>query len=73
VIGRGIADLLSSLAGGTEPELSAQKALHATEILFGTFESARRRGRVEFPLDIDDHPLETMAEKGEIPTETADE
>lgn len=69
VIRRGIADLRSTLEDGTEPELSARKALNATEILFGTYESARRRGRVDLPLEIADHPLEAMVDAGDLPPE----
>lgn len=73
MIRRGIADLLSSLEDESEPELSARKALDATEILFGTYESARRRGRVDLPLEIDDHPLEEMIEAGDLPPEPTDQ
>jgi UDP-N-acetylglucosamine 3-dehydrogenase len=63
----GIRDALHCLDTGREPELSARKAFQATEFIFGTYESARRRGRVEFPLnDIDDNPLHTMLDKGQI-------
>ena len=38
-------------------------------MIFGAWESARRRGRVEFPLDIEDNPLEAMVESGELTPE----
>lgn len=63
---RGIADLLTALEDGVEPELSSQKALGVTELLLGAYESARRRGRVDFPLEIDDHPLEAMVADGSL-------
>lgn len=66
MIRRGMEDLLESLADGSEPELSSRNALGATEIIFGAYESARRRGRVEFPLAIDDHPLESMVADGTV-------
>jgi predicted dehydrogenase len=49
--------------------LRAENALNATEIIFGAWESSRRRGRVEFPLTIDDNPLEAMVESGDLTPE----
>ena len=60
----GIRDAIHCMETGREPELSARKALQATEFIFGTYESSRRRGRVTFPLDIDDNPLHTMLDSG---------
>jgi len=56
-----------------EPTLGARNALNSTEIIFGIWESARRRGRVDFPLDIDDNPLHAMVESGELTPEPADD
>ncbi|HEU5102589.1 MAG TPA: hypothetical protein VFU22_26375, partial [Roseiflexaceae bacterium] len=56
----GILDLIESLKAGREPELSGRKALQATELIFATYESSRRRGRVDLPLEIDDSPLMAM-------------
>ncbi len=56
-IAAGIADLLRCLDTGDEPELSAHKAMRATELIFATYESSRRRGRVDLPLTIEDSPL----------------
>ncbi len=63
---RAIADVVESLQQGCEPELSARKALQTTEIIFAAYESARRRGRVELPLDIDDNPLVEMVKSGAL-------
>ncbi len=63
---RAIADLVEALEKGREPELSARRALQATEIIFATYESSRRRGRVDLPLKISDSPLLTMLESGEL-------
>jgi len=60
--GRAVADLLHCLEGGGEPELSVTKALRATELIFATYESSRRRGRVDLPLQIDDSPLLAIAQ-----------
>ncbi len=57
---RGIIDLIDALEHGREPELSAARVLRTTELIFGTWESARRGGRVDFPLMIVDSPLVTM-------------
>ena len=65
-IDRAIADLVDALETGREPELSARKTLNATEIIFAGYESSRRRGRVDLPLTISDHPLEDMFSKGKL-------
>jgi UDP-N-acetylglucosamine 3-dehydrogenase len=59
-----VLDLLDCLDTGREPELSSRKALAATELIFATYESSRRRGRVTLPLEIDDSPLLTGLEQG---------
>jgi hypothetical protein len=46
--------------------LDASNALIATEIIFGAYESSRRRGRVDFPLTIEDNPLAAMVENGDL-------
>ena len=47
-----------------KPELGSQRALRATELIFATYESSRRRGRVTLPLEIEDSPLLTGLEQG---------
>jgi predicted dehydrogenase len=59
-----VRDLLECLETGREPELASRKALRATELIFATYESSRRRGRVTLPLEIDDSPLLTGLEQG---------
>jgi predicted dehydrogenase len=59
-----IFDLIECLESGAEPELSGRKALQATELIFATYESSRRRGRVRLPLEIDDSPLISGLERG---------
>ena len=63
---RGIADLVDTLLTGREPELSARKALNATEIIFAIYESSRRRARIDLPLTIADNPLVSMIEAGDL-------
>jgi predicted dehydrogenase len=68
-----IEHVVASLDAGTEPELSAANALRATQIAFGAWESVRRHGRVEFPLEIDDNPLERLVETGALNPAPVDE
>jgi UDP-N-acetylglucosamine 3-dehydrogenase len=57
---RALQDVADSLRAGREPELSARKALMTSELIFATYESSRRRGRVDMPLDVEDSPLWSM-------------
>ncbi len=63
---RYIVESIESFLAGREPELSSRKALMATELIFATYESSRRRGRVHLPLDIEDSPLFSMLDSGQI-------
>jgi hypothetical protein len=71
-IDRAIEDVVTSLDRGPEPELAASKALDATELIFAAWESARRRGRVELPLDIKDNPLDAMVRNGVLGVSPSD-
>jgi UDP-N-acetylglucosamine 3-dehydrogenase len=51
---------------GCEPEPSARKALRTAEVTCATYESSRRRGRVDLPLTIDDSPLQVMVDAGHL-------
>jgi predicted dehydrogenase len=64
-----VLDTVDALKSGREPELSARKALQATELIFSTYESSRRRGRVDLPLEIEDSPLQSMLQSGTITTD----
>jgi len=66
VVGAAIQGNVDALLAGREPELSARKALQATELIFATWESSRVRGRVDLPLEIEDSPLLSMIESGAI-------
>ena len=66
VVGAAIQGNVDALLAGKEPELSARKALQATELIFATWESSRVRGRVDLPLEIEDSPLLSMIESGAI-------
>jgi predicted dehydrogenase len=65
----GLADALDALETGADPLLSARRALVGTELVYGIWESARRRGRVDLPLEIEDNPLRAMLESGALSPE----
>jgi len=65
-IDRAIADIIDALTTGRESQLCARRALISTEIIFASWESSRRRGRVDLPLDVDDNALNAMIEAGQI-------
>ena len=58
-----IGDALHCLETGDAPLLSSHKAIRATELIFATYESSRRRARVDLPLEIEDNPLHTMLDQ----------
>ena len=51
------------------PELDGKRALQATEIIFACYESSRRHARIDLPLTIDDNPLVSMIENGDLISE----
>ncbi len=61
-----IDDVVACLDAGRPSDLRAEHALQATEIIFGGYESVRRRSRVDFPLDIEDNPLAEMVASGQL-------
>ena len=65
-IDRAIEEIVDALESGRTSELDAENALQATSLIFGCWESSRRRERVDFPLDISDNPLESMVDSGEL-------
>jgi len=65
-ISRGIADILACLDAGTMPQLASDRALRATEIIFATHESARRRGRVDLPLPSGPCAMLSMVAAGQL-------
>lgn len=52
-----ILDAIECLQTGRIPTLCSDNALRATELIFATYESSRRRARVTLPLDVDDSAL----------------
>lgn len=65
-IERCLADVVDAIRTGRESMMCARNALRASQIIFGVYESVRRRGMVRFPLEFTDHPLVDMVEKGEL-------
>lgn len=66
-IERAVADVVDCLASGRKCQLDASNALIATELIFGAYESSRRRSRIDFPLDPSvGNPLREMVEAGEL-------
>ena len=62
-----ICEVVAALDRGGESPLRGENALAATEVVYAIWESARRRGRVDLPLDIDDNPLQDLVESGRLP------
>jgi len=64
---RACADLVRALdEPGHKPLLSADNAIRSTEITFATYESSRRRGRIDLPLQTEDSALLAMLADGSI-------
>jgi predicted dehydrogenase len=61
---RAIADVVRAVREDGRSELHVENALQTTELIFAAWESARRRGRVELPLAIEDNPLAALIEAG---------
>ena len=66
---RAMADIVDCFRTGRESELCAKNEFKAMEIVFGCYESARRRARVDLPMDIDDNPISAMVESGDLKPE----
>jgi Predicted dehydrogenases and related proteins len=65
-IDRAIADFVGALQEGKDSPLCGRNALRATELIFAAWESSRRRGRVDLPLDVPGNALEEMVAQGEL-------
>lgn len=64
---RAIAEVIESLDQSRTSELDVENALRATELIFAGWESARRRRRIDLPLDVETNPLEEMVDAGQLP------
>jgi len=68
-----IKNALDCLESGEEPELSHQKALRASEIIFALYESVRRHARVSLPLSgFTDNPFTAMLDSGAFTKKAAE-
>lgn len=56
-VARGVVDLVEALHEGREPELSVNKVLKATELIFASYESARNARRIDLPLQVEDSAI----------------
>lgn len=68
---KAIEDVVAALREKRTPLCSATYAMQAAEIVFASYESARRTARVSLPLDVDDNPLEAMVESGQLAPKAA--
>lgn len=66
---RGIAEIIGCLESGAQPQLSSERALRATEVIFATHESSRRRARVDLPLPAGPDAMLTLLAAGELKTD----
>ncbi len=57
----GVLDAIDALRAGREPELSSRKVIKATELIFATYESARRGRRIDLPFDVEDAAIYATA------------
>ncbi|MBI2300481.1 MAG: Gfo/Idh/MocA family oxidoreductase [Armatimonadetes bacterium] len=65
-VAAGVHDAIDSLLSDRTPVLSARTALQSTEVIFATYESSRRRARVDLPLAQEDSALLTMLADGTV-------
>lgn len=63
---RTMAHLVANLGSDEVSPLDYHNEYRSMEVLFGFYESVRRRGRVDLPLNIDDSPFQAMLDSGEI-------
>lgn len=66
---REISLLLDSMERGTSHPLSGRSARSTHEVLMAVFESARRPGRVDLPLDVSHSPLEDLLARQQTQTD----
>ena len=65
-IERAIIDVTECLRTGRVSELCAENEMKAMDIVFGCYESSRRRGRVDFPMKIEDSPIQDLIDSGAV-------
>ncbi|MBC8140700.1 MAG: Gfo/Idh/MocA family oxidoreductase [Armatimonadetes bacterium] len=67
----GVLDVVDALHTGRTPLCSVDNALPTTEIIFAAYESARRRGRVDMPLQTGDNAFTALLAEGVYPEAVA--
>ncbi len=68
-IHRAIADVIEAGANGRATQLGSTQAIRATEVIFATHESSRRRARVDLPLPADHCAMLALIDAGELVVE----
>ncbi len=63
---RAVAEFIECFENGKQSMLDSDNALRATEIIFATHESSKRRARVDLPLEPGPCAMISMIESGEI-------
>ncbi|MFC6734089.1 MULTISPECIES: Gfo/Idh/MocA family protein [unclassified Haladaptatus] len=58
-------DVVESYRSGTPSSLRAENGMRATELVFAVWESAKRRGRIDLPLETEGNALAELVESGE--------
>lgn len=58
--------VVDCMASGEVSDIDMGKALRASEIIFGLYESVRSRRRVDLPIETRDNPLLAMLESGPL-------
>ncbi len=61
-----ILDVIEAFKQEKKSRLDGDHALAATELIFATYESARRRQKISLPLDVEDASLVAMLERGDV-------
>ncbi|WP_198667912.1 Gfo/Idh/MocA family protein [Saliphagus sp. LR7] len=69
---RSIAAVVRSLETGDPSELRGEIGLQTAGVIFGGYESVRRRARIDLPVEVEDNPLEALVESGELSPRTQD-
>lgn len=64
-VDRAIEEVVDALREDRDPVIGGERSLYAAELPFASWESVRRRARVDLPLGIDDNPLQALVEDAE--------
>lgn len=66
ILHRGVmGDIIAGLESGAAPQLGVERAFNAAQVIFATYESSRRRARIDLPLNARDAGFVGMLERGE--------